>query len=83
MKKKTGYEKKMIQLTYTHICDLCKTEIDTETYNCTNLIHVSFPRPMSRYTYQLGAVMELCNECAAPISKARDEVIDQWKDGMK
>jgi len=73
----------MIRLTYTHICDLCQKNIDTETYDCTNLIHASFPRPMSRYTYQLGSAMELCNECAAPIWKARDEVIDKCKEGMK
>ena len=73
----------MIRLTYTHICDLCKEEIDFEAYDCTNLIHASFPRPMTRYTYQLGSAMELCNECAAPIWKARDEVIDKWKEGMK
>ena len=72
----------MIRLTYTHFCDLCRREIDSETYECSNHLTGVFPRPHNQYTYQMGYVAEMCDECAAPIMQARDEVIKQWKEGQ-
>jgi hypothetical protein len=69
----------MIRLTYTHICDLCKQEIDLEVYECLNKINGVFPRPTNQYTYQIGYTAEMCSDCAAPIMQARDEVIGKWK----
>jgi hypothetical protein len=70
----------MIRLTYTHICDLCKQEIDAEVYECSNNLNGVFPRPHNQYTYQIGYTAEICNDCAVPIMQARDEVVGKWKE---
>jgi hypothetical protein len=69
----------MIRLTYTHICDLCKKHIDSEVYECASYLLGVFPRPHNLYTYQIGSTAEMCNDCAAPIMQARDEVVEKWK----
>jgi hypothetical protein len=69
----------MIKVTYTKICDICKTECGTESFDCTShLGGGKFPVPQFRYTYQFGGVIELCDECATPLFKAKQEIIDKY-----
>jgi hypothetical protein len=70
----------MIRLTYDFFCDLCNRHIDAESFNCSNRLNSVFPHPKNAYTYQIGYVAEICNDCATPIMQARDEVIRQWKE---
>jgi len=70
----------MIRLTYDFFCDLCKRQIDTESFRCTNYLQHEFPRPKNAYTYQIGYTAEMCDDCAATIKQARDEVVNKWKE---
>ena len=76
----------MIRITYDIVCDFCKRQITTETYNCSNALGGGgFPQPKNNHTYQIGysSANEICDECATPIMKARDEVIDKLKEQRK
>lgn len=69
----------MIRVTYTKICDICKTECVTESFDCTSQLGGGgFPVPKFRYTYQFGGEIELCDDCAAPMFKAKQEIIDKY-----
>ena len=65
----------MIKLTYTTICDLCKNTCQMESFDCTNHLTGAFPNPTRMFTYQLQGIVELCDECAAPIVQAKHAVI--------
>ena len=65
----------MIKLTYYIICDICKKECDTESYECTNYPILNFPQPTTQYTFSFGYPTEMCHNCAAPLKAARDGVI--------
>lgn len=67
----------MIKLTYQIICDICKKECALENYDCTNYPLLQFPRPTMEYTFIFGYPTEMCHDCAAPLQKARYEVIDK------
>ena len=67
----------MIKLTYQVICDICKKECTTENYDCTNYPLLQFPQPTMAFTFNFGYPTEMCHDCAAPLRKARDEVIDK------
>ena len=69
----------MIKVTYTKICDICKKECSTEVFECTShLGGGGFPAPNRFYTYQFNGVIELCDECAIPMFKAKQEIIDKF-----
>ena len=65
----------MIKLTYNIICDICKKECNTESYECTNYPIYEFPRPTMQYTFSFGYPTEMCNDCATPLMLAREKVI--------
>lgn len=67
----------MIKLTYQIICDICKKECTTESYDCTNYPALQFPKPTMQYTFSFGYPTEMCYDCAAPLRKARDDIIDE------
>jgi hypothetical protein len=65
----------MIKLTYDIICDICKRKCKTESYECTNIPSLVFPRPTQEYTVLFGYSTEMCHDCAAPLMIAREKVI--------
>ena len=69
----------MIKVTYTKVCDICKKECSTESFDCTNQLGgKGFPTPNFRFTYQFNGVIELCDECALPMFKAKEEIMDKY-----
>lgn len=68
----------MIKLTYRVVCDICQKECAFEEYDCTNYLGGVFPRPPSRYTYQINGIAEMCEDCAAPIAHAKHEIIQAY-----
>jgi hypothetical protein len=65
----------MIKITYDIICDICKRKCKTESYECTNIPSLVFPRPTQEYTIVFGYSTEMCYDCAAPLQAVRNEVI--------
>ena len=67
----------MIRLTYQVLCDLCKKECDKQEFECTNYPQSEFPRPTRAFTYELQGMLEMCNECAAPLVQAKRDRIEE------
>jgi hypothetical protein len=67
----------MIKLTYRIVCDLCKKECNAQEFECTNYPQYEFPRPTRVFTYDLQGMLEMCNECAAPLIQAKRDRIEE------
>jgi hypothetical protein len=68
----------MIKVTYQIICNICKTECLTQIFECSNYLGLPFPPPSQLHTYSFKEPIELCNECAAPLIKAKREIVDKY-----
>ena len=64
----------MIRVTYTPICDLCKTECPSEVFDCTGKL--PYPLPSDRYTYTCGYTLHMCDICALPLNDLRDQIME-------
>jgi hypothetical protein len=67
----------VIKLTYRIVCDLCKKECDKEEFEGTNYPQYAFPRPTRLFTYDLQGMLEMCNECAAPLIQAKQDRVQE------
>lgn len=65
----------MIRVTYTPVCDLCEAECPSEVYSCTGSPLFAYPVPSTRYTYTLELTLQICDSCAGPLKKLRDEIV--------
>jgi hypothetical protein len=71
----------MIRLTYEHICDGCKALLDTQTFDCSNIPGLEFPKPHRNFSFDwLGLNAQLCNECAQPMYLAQEETMKKIRD---
>jgi hypothetical protein len=66
----------MIRITYTPICDLCKTECPAEVFDCMNNSGLPYPLPSNRYTYTCGYTLNMCDICALPLQGLRDQILE-------
>lgn len=73
----------MIKLTYRILCDLCKKECTRQEFECTNHPQYAFPRPFRRFTYELQGMLEMCDDCAAPLVQAKHDRVQEVQEALQ